>query len=252
MLRVSDVTKRYGTSEKGYVALSGIDLEIADGEFVCLLGASGCGKSTLLNILAGFENTTAGSVTLHGEPIRRAGQERVMFFQDAGSALFPWLTVEENVAFGLRTRHMPRREQQPIIATHLAMVNLTAHAAKFPSELSGGMRQRLQIARALVIDPEILLMDEPFAALDALTRRQMHHTLLDIWVKTKKTIVFVTHDIGEAIMMSDRIAVMSKGPRSKLREIIPVTLSRPRDQLASAFGNLYKKIESLIVHEVAE
>ncbi|MGA8954839.1 MAG: ABC transporter ATP-binding protein, partial [Pseudolabrys sp.] len=214
MLRVSNVRKVFESAHGTYIALDGVSLTISDGEFLCLLGPSGCGKSTLLNILAGFEPATAGTVTSDGALVTGAGRERVMFFQDAGSALLPWLTVEENVRFGLRVRKVPKTEWQPIIDKNLRMTGLDTHRAKFPSELSGGMRQRLQIARALAVEPEVLLMDEPFGALDALTRRHMHSVLLDIWQRTRKTIVFVTHDIAEAISLGDRIGVMSFGPQS--------------------------------------
>ena len=183
-MRVSNLRKTYDGAHQPYVALDGVDVEITDGEFFCLLGPSGCGKSTLLNILAGFEPATSGSVTSDGVAVTGAGRDRVMFFQDAGSALFPWLTVEENVRFGLRVRGVPRRGWTSIIDTYLRMVDLDPHRNKFPAQLSGGMRQRLQIARALAVEPDILLMDEPFGALDALTRRRMHSVLLAIWQRT--------------------------------------------------------------------
>src|SRR2546430_15275920 len=181
--------------------------------FFCLLGPSGCGKSTLLNILAGFEPVTGGSVTSDDVVVTSAGRDRVMFFQDAGSALFPWLSVEENVRFGLRVRKVPKREWGAIIDKYLQMVDLDRHRTKFPSQLSGGMRQRLQIARALAVEPEVLLMDEPFGALDALIRRRMHSVLLAIWERTGKTVIFVTHDIAEAILLGARIGMMSVRPR---------------------------------------
>ncbi|MGB7687329.1 MAG: ABC transporter ATP-binding protein, partial [Pseudolabrys sp.] len=224
MLRVSNVRKVFESAHGTYIALDGVSLTISDGEFLCLLGPSGCGKSTLLNILAGFEPATAGTVTSDGALVTGAGRERVMFFQDAGSALLPWLTVEENVRFGLRVRKVPKTEWQPIIDKNLRMTGLDTHRAKFPSELSGGMRQRLQIARALAVEPEVLLMDEPFGALDALTRRHMHSVLLDIWQRTRKTIVFVTHDIAEAISLGDRIGVMSFGPQSVITRLINIDL----------------------------
>src|SRR5712675_685666 len=220
LLRVSNVRKVFHSTRGTYTALDGASLTIEDGEFVCLLGPSGCGKSTLLNILAGFEPATSGSVTSKGSAVTGAGRDRVMFFQDAGSALFPWLTVEENVRFGLRVRKVPRREWETIIQTYLCMVDLDRHRTKFPSQLSGGMRQRLQIARALAVEPAVLLMDEPFAALDALTRRRMHAVLLEIWQRTRKTIVFVTHDIAEAITLGDRIGMMSIGPYSNITKLI--------------------------------
>jgi NitT/TauT family transport system ATP-binding protein len=170
-----------------------------------------------------------------------AGRDRVMFFQDAGSALFPWLSVEENVRFGLRVRKVPKGEWETIIQTYLRMVDLDRHRTKFPSQLSGGMRQRLQIARALAVEPEVLLMDEPFGALDALTRRRMHSVLLTIWQRTGKTVVFVTHDIAEAILLADRIAMMSVGPRSTIAKIITVDLPRPRDLTHPKVANCFTR-----------
>jgi NitT/TauT family transport system ATP-binding protein len=241
----------YGSSDGEYVALEGIDLDVGTGEFLCLLGPSGCGKSTLLNILAGFEPVSGGTVTVDGAAIRGAGRDRMMFFQDAGSALLPWLTVEENVRFALRVRRIPKDQWRSIIDRYLTMVGLDKHRSKFPSQLSGGMRQRLQIARALAVEPEVLLMDEPFAALDALTRRHMHGILLDIWQRMRKTVVFVTHDIAEAILLADRICMMSVGPRSIITKIIPVELPRPRDLTAAAAGALFREIEALLTPELA-
>lgn len=251
MLRVSNVRKVFESAHGTYTALDGVSLTISDGEFLCLLGPSGCGKSTLLNILAGFEPATAGTVTSDGALVTGAGRERVMFFQDAGSALLPWLTVEENVRFGLRVRKVPKTEWQPIIDKNLRMTGLDTHRAKFPSELSGGMRQRLQIARALAVEPEVLLMDEPFGALDALTRRHMHSVLLDIWQRTRKTIVFVTHDIAEAISLGDRIGVMSFGPQSVITRLIDIELPRPRDLTNPKVAQLFNEIEALLAPDLA-
>ena len=251
MLRVSNVRKVFESARGTYIALDGVSLTISDGEFLCLLGPSGCGKSTLLNILAGFEPATAGTVTSDGALVTGAGRERVMFFQDAGSALLPWLTVEENVRFGLRVRKVPKTEWQPIIDKNLRMTGLDTHRAKFPSELSGGMRQRLQIARALAVEPEVLLMDEPFGALDALTRRHMHSVLLDIWQRTRKTIVFVTHDIAEAISLGDRIGVMSFGPQSVITRLIDIDLPRPRDLTNPKVAQLFNEIEALLAPDLA-
>ncbi|MFZ0401870.1 MAG: ABC transporter ATP-binding protein [Pseudolabrys sp.] len=251
MLRVSNVRKVFESAHGPYIALDGVSLTISDGEFLCLLGPSGCGKSTLLNILAGFEPATAGTVTSDGALVTGAGRERVMFFQDAGSALLPWLTVEENVRFGLRVRKVPKTEWQPIIDKNLSMTGLDTHRAKFPSELSGGMRQRLQIARALAVEPEVLLMDEPFGALDALTRRHMHSVLLDIWQRTRKTIVFVTHDIAEAISLGDRIGVMSFGPQSVITRLIDIDLPRPRDLTNPKVAQLFNEIEALLAPDLA-
>lgn len=249
-MRLNNICKIFESARGTYVALDGVSLTINDGEFHCLLGPSGCGKSTLLNILAGFEPVTSGSVSFGDTPITRAGRERVMFFQDAGAALFPWLTVEENVRFGLRVRKVPNVDRQPIIEKNLKMVALDTHRTKFPSELSGGMRQRLQIARALAVDPDVLLMDEPFAALDALTRRHMHSVILDIWQHTGKTIVFVTHDISEAITLADRISIMSVGPRSGIMRLIDIDLPRPRDLTNPKVAQLFYEIESLLAPDL--
>ena len=250
-MRVANLRKTYDSAHQSYVALDGVDVEIVDGEFFCLLGPSGCGKSTLLNILAGFEPATSGSVTSDGTVVTGAGRDRVMFFQDAGSALFPWLNVEENVRFGLRVRKIPRREWGSIIDTYLRMVDLDRHRTKFPSQLSGGMRQRLQIARALAVEPEVLLMDEPFGALDALTRRRMHSVLLAIWQRTRKTVVFVTHDIAEAILLADRIGMMSVGPRSTITKVFDVDFLRPRDLTHPQVAQLFHEIEALLEPDVA-
>ena len=243
MLEVKRVRKVYGAHEDSYVALDGVDLLIGAGEFFSLLGASGCGKTTLLNILAGFETISSGEVTLNGEAIRGPDRKRMMFFQDANEALFPWLNVQENVEFGLRLSGTPEPERQAATSRFLDMVGLSDHRDKFPSQLSGGMRQRVQIARALVMDPEIVLMDEPFAALDALTRRKMHNELLRIWAETKKTVVLVTHDITEAITLSDRIAIMSVGPGSRIVETIEVDIPRPRAPGTERFGEIFRHIE---------
>jgi NitT/TauT family transport system ATP-binding protein len=240
------VRKSFGENADRYLALDGIDLEISQGEFVCLLGPSGCGKSTLLNILAGFERASEGRVDFEGAPVRGAGRDRVMFFQDAGAALLPWLSAEENVRFALRVRKVPKAEWPSTIDKVLTMVGLKEHSRKFPSQLSGGMRQRLQIARALAVEPKVLLMDEPFGALDALTRRRMHGFLLEIWQRTGKTIVFVTHDIAEAVTLADRICIMSVGPGSRITEVIPVPLARPRDLTDANAAAIFKHVERLL------
>ena len=241
-----NVRKVFGEGAERYLALDGIQLEVSQGELVCLLGPSGCGKSTLLNILAGFERASEGSVDFEGAPVRGAGRDRVMFFQDAGAALLPWLSVEENLRFALRVRKLPKSGWPAIIDKYLAMVGLQEHRRKFPSQLSGGMRQRLQIARALAVEPKVLLMDEPFGALDALTRRRMHGFLLEIWQRTGKTIVFVTHDIAEAVALADRICVMSVGPGSRITEVIPVPLARPRDPADPGAARIFKQVERLL------
>jgi NitT/TauT family transport system ATP-binding protein len=243
VLAVRNVGKVFGAQAQRYVALQDIQIEVSQGELVCLLGPSGCGKSTLLNILAGFEQPSEGTVEFEGVPVRGAGKDRVMFFQDAGAALLPWLSAEENVRFALRVRNVPKPEWRSTIDKYLGMVDLAEHRHKFPAQLSGGMRQRLQIARALAVEPKVLLMDEPFGALDALTRRRMHAFLLDIWQRTGTTIVFVTHDIGEAVTLADRICVMSVGPGSRITDTIEVGLPRPRDLADPKAGQLFKRVE---------
>jgi NitT/TauT family transport system ATP-binding protein len=250
LLEVSSVRKVFESSRGNYHALESVSLSIAEGEFICLLGPSGCGKSTLLNIIAGFVPVSGGQVTFEGRPVLRADRERVMLFQDANSALLPWLSVEENVRFALRVRKIPKPQWPQIVDKYLSMVSLDTHRAKFPSELSGGMRQRLQIARALAVEPKMLLMDEPFAALDAMTREHMHGALLDIWQRTRKTIVFVTHDIAESISLADRIAVMSTGPRSTISSLIALDLPRPRDLTDPVAGQAFKDIETLLTPDL--
>lgn len=250
MLEVRGVRKVYGEDPGGYVALEDISIDIRAGEFLCLLGPSGCGKSTLLNILAGFEKVSGGAVTFDGRVITGAGRDRMMFFQDAGSALLPWLTVEENVRFALRVRKIPKAQWDGIVTTYLTMVDLDAHRAKLPAHLSGGMRQRLQIARALAVEPRVLLMDEPFAALDAMTRRRMHAALIDIWRRTGQTVVFVTHDIAEAIALADRIAIMSVGPGSSFMRVMTIDARRPRDMSNPAHAALFGEIETLLAPEI--
>jgi NitT/TauT family transport system ATP-binding protein len=252
VLEVSNVRKSYGYAPRDYVALEGVNLAIREGEFFCLLGSSGCGKSTLLNVMAGFEPVSAGTVTFQGVPVRGADRDRLMLFQDANSALFPWLTVQENVRFGLKLRKVAKTEWDGIIDSTLSMVDLDRHREKFPSQLSGGMRQRLQIARGLAVNPAMLLMDEPFAALDALTRKRMHTVLLDIWHRTRKTIVFVTHDIAEAIALADRIGMMAIGPRSSVSRLIDVDLPRPRDLSDPRVSALYNQIEAELAPDAAK
>jgi NitT/TauT family transport system ATP-binding protein len=251
LLKVTDVQKVFDSARGSYVALARVNVEIRDGEFLCLLGPSGCGKSTLLNIMAGFEPVTAGRVDCDGKPVISAGRERVVAFQDAGAALFPWLTVEENIRFGLRVRKIPKTDWEDIVTKYLRMVDLDRHREKFPSELSGGMRQRLQIARALAVEPKILLMDEPFGALDAMTRCRMHSFLLEIWQRTGKTIIFVTHDIAESVTLADRVAMMSVGPGSVITKLIDIDIARPREVTNPRFTELFNEIEHLLEPDLA-
>ena len=245
MFTISNLCKIFG-DEQPYLALDGINLAVRSGEFLCLLGASGCGKSTLLNLLAGFEKPTSGELLYRGRPIGGPSKERVMFFQDAGAALLPWQTVQQNVEFGLRLQGLLHSERSQRAEECLRLVGLVEHRHKIPSEISGGMRQRLQIARALAVDPDVLLMDEPFGALDAITRRRMHDALLDIWQRTQRTIVFVTHDILEALMLADRIAVMSTGPGSRIARLASIDIERPRHPGNPRLGQHFEELEQYL------
>ncbi|CAN7373418.1 ABC transporter ATP-binding protein [Aminobacter ciceronei] len=211
---ISNVSKSFGN----YPILDRIDLEFNRGSFICVLGPSGSGKSTLLDLIAGFERPTSGAIRLGLEEIRSAGPDRVVVFQDVSNALFPWLTVRENVEFGIS--RLPRAERQQRVARVLEMVNLANHTNKFPSELSGGMKQRVQIARGLAMEPDMLLMDEPFGALDAITRKKLQTDLKSLWEETGKTIFFVTHDIEEALLLATEIVVLSTGPGARVKEWI--------------------------------
>jgi NitT/TauT family transport system ATP-binding protein len=203
--------------------LERVDFSVGQGELICIIGRSGCGKSTLLNILAGFTPPSAGQVLLKGRPVTRPGPERCVVFQE--DALFPWLTVAENVAFGL---HGPRKKIRAEVERILEMVGLNEFARYLPREISGGMKQRVAVARVLVLQPAVLLMDEPFAALDAQTREEMQNLLLTLWKKLGHTVLFVTHDVQEAVKLADRILIMEKNP-GRIREQIPVDLPRPRE-----------------------
>jgi len=204
--------------------LENVSADVAHGEFVCIVGPSGCGKSTLLNIVAGFLEATLGEALVEGEPVRGPDRRRIFVFQENG--VFPWLNVRENVGFGLRNRDHAERDQ--VIARYIDMVGLRGFESAYPRELSGGMRQRVEIARALAANPDIIYMDEPFGALDFLTRLKMRTDLVRIWQSEKKTILFVTHDIEEAIQLADRVLVMSNRPAT-IQEVIDVDLPRPRD-----------------------
>jgi NitT/TauT family transport system ATP-binding protein len=222
-----------------------LDLNVRAGEFVAIIGPSGCGKSTLLSLLAGYLMPTSGRVLFRTRPILGPGRERMMVFQQP--ALFPWLTTAENVAYGLKlkaNRGNGRNIKQTVDAM-LQLMQLDGFARHYPSDLSGGMRQRLEIARALAVDPQVLLMDEPLAALDALTRRRMQREVLQIWEKTRKTILFVTHDIDEAVVMADRIVVMAQRPTFVL-EIEEVTLPRPRLREDPEVGKIAQRLSALL------
>jgi NitT/TauT family transport system ATP-binding protein len=228
------------------VALDGLWLEIQPREFLTVLGPSGCGKSTLLNILAGFDKPDEGSALLDGRAIIQPGPDRGVVFQEY--ALFPWLTVRQNVEYGLREKGLSGGEAREIAHRYLAMVGLTGFDRKFPHELSGGMRQRVALIRVLAIDPEILLMDEPFAAVDAQTRIILQEELQRLWTQTMKTVVFITHSVDEAIYLSDRVVVMTARP-GKIKQIVPIDLQRPRDPTSDAFNAYRREITRLIEAE---
>jgi len=246
-----DVAKTYRSLQGvDYVAVERFSVGIEAGEFFCLLGPSGCGKTTVLKLLAGFETPTAGEVLMEGRPVRGASRDRGVVFQGDDS-LYGWLTAVENVEFGLRMRGIapaPRRERA---MQYLELVGLRGQERKHPAELSGGMKQRIQIARALVNEPKMLLMDEPFAALDAQTRALMQAELANIWRATRTTVLFITHDIDEAVTLGSRIGVMRAGPGSQVKGVIDVDLDGARSRTDDAFLGYYKKVYEMIRDEVA-
>lgn len=230
-LVVENLVKSYPAPDgKDTVVLNGIDLTIKENEFISVIGHSGCGKSTLLKIVAGLEKATSGLVTLEGKAIRKPGAERMMVFQQY--SLLPWLTVRENIRLAVDEvlKDATRPEKISIVNEHIAMVNLNAAADKYPDEISGGMKQRVGIARALATRPKMLLMDEPFGALDALTRGKLQRQVLDIWENQRQAVMMITHDVDEAIYMSDRIVLMTNGPEATIGEILDVPFDHPRDR----------------------
>jgi NitT/TauT family transport system ATP-binding protein len=243
---ISNVGKVFKTAERDVVALQDINLEIPQGQFVCLLGPSGCGKSTLLNAVAGFAPPTSGNIVADGQVVTAPGPERGMVFQEY--ALFPWMTVADNIGFGLEIKGMAKPEIAAVVDKLLKMLSLQDFRNRFPKDLSGGMRQRVAIARVLALDSPIMLMDEPFGALDALTRRNLQDELLRIWAELKKTIIFVTHSIEEAIYLADRIVVMTYRPGTVKRDII-VDLPRLRDPASAEFNALKRELGQLVMEE---
>jgi NitT/TauT family transport system ATP-binding protein len=231
-IRIADLSKVFAKGRSEVKALEHFDLEVADGEFACLLGPSGCGKTTVLRILAGLEDKTGGIVELRGKEISKAGSDRGMVFQEF--ALFPWRTVRKNIEFGLEVKGVDEGGRSKISSSLIELVGLKGFENAHPKELSGGMKQRVGIARALANEPAVLLMDEPFGSLDAQTRNLMQKELLRIWSATRKTILFVTHSVDEAVFLADRIVVMTARP-GKVREAIEVDLRRPRDRTSKEF-----------------
>ena len=224
-INVSNVTLRYGSGEKTVLALDGISLNVKPNEFAVIVGPSGCGKSSLLYLIAGLEDRTGGAITVGGAPVDGPGPDRGMVFQSY--TLFPWLTVAQNVAYGPRRRGFAEDERNRLVRHYLGEVGLAGFADHYPAQLSGGMKQRVAIARALANDPAVLLMDEPFGALDSQTRHSMQRLLLRVWDHSQKTVLFVTHDIEEAILLADRVFVMSGRP-GQIRKVLTVDFPRPR------------------------
>jgi NitT/TauT family transport system ATP-binding protein len=239
ILSLTDVGKIFDVNGRKIEALRGANLEVGKGEFVCLIGASGCGKSTLLRIVAGFENATAGEALMWGKPIAGPDPTRGMVFQDYG--LFPWLSVRANIGFGPASRGRARSEVKETVDRFINLVGLGKFADAYPHQLSGGMKQRVAIARVLANDAEVVLMDEPFGALDAMTRERLQDELLDLWQRTGLTVLFVTHSIEEAIFLSNRVIVMSPGP-GRIDEDISIDLPRPRDVSATDFNELRRAL----------
>jgi len=231
------------TFRNDVVALRNVDIDVHSGEFVCLLGPSGCGKSTLLYALAGLVKPSGGHVSLDGRSVTGPGPDRMLVFQDP--ALFPWLTVRQNLVFVLRGRHMPRPEAEVRAAAFIDRVGLHGFEGALPHELSGGMRMRVALARALAMDPSVLLMDEPFGALDAQTRASMHDLLQKIWVRDRKTVVFVTHNIREALVLGDRVVVMAGRPGRVLQDL-EVRLPHPRDPDDEALVEMSRQIRAML------
>jgi NitT/TauT family transport system ATP-binding protein len=249
-IEISHLSKVFKDAKRksDVVALDDINLEVAKNEFLCLLGPSGCGKSTLLNMIAGFEKPTSGTVTVEGQLITAPGSDRGVVFQQAN--LMPWLPIWENVAFHLLLRGGQKGERRAIAQRYIDMVGLTGFENHYPSELSGGMNQRVGIARALLMNPQVILMDEPFGALDEQTRMDMQNELVRIWQQHQGTIVFVTHGIDEALTLGTHVAVMSARP-GRIREIIPIDLSRPRDITSPQFNQTKRHILDLLRSERA-
>lgn len=229
--------------------LEGLSLTIPEGEFFVLVGPSGSGKSTLLKLVAGTAFPTTGKVSAVSGEIKGPDRKRGMVFQSVDGPLFDWLTVQENIGFGPKMAGATRDEQAEVAARFIDMVGLKGHEKKFPSELSGGMKQRVQIARTLAADPSVVLLDEPFAALDALTRRVLQREIARIWQETGRTFLYVTHDIREAVLLGQRIGVMSRGPRANIRNIYTIDMPYPRDDLDGRFADIVRSLEGDIERE---
>jgi NitT/TauT family transport system ATP-binding protein len=237
-IEARDITLTYQTPSGAVPAVHGVSFGIESSEFLCIVGPSGCGKSTLLNIMAGFLTPSAGEIRIGGTPVTGYGMDRGVVFQDFAQ-LFPWRTALGNVAFGLEMKGISKTEREAIALEQLRLVKLENFARAYPHHLSGGMQQRVAIARALAYNPAVLLMDEPFAALDALTRDEMQRLLAEVWRTTRKTVIYVTHNVAEAVYLADRVLVMTPHPGT-LKTEVPIRLSRPRDPLSVEFLDYQK------------
>lgn len=251
-VKIENVVKKYSTRKGEMIALNGVSLDIKENEFICVVGPSGCGKSTLLNIIAGLHEPTSGRVLVDGKPVEGPGPERGVVFQQY--ALFPWLTVLKNVEFGLKLKGVTGEQATAEAMKYLKMVQLEQFANSYPKELSGGMKQRVAIARAYAVNPEVLLMDEPFGALDAQTRTQLQSELLETWQTEKKTCFFITHDVDEAIILAQKVIIMSARP-GRIKEIVDINISYPRTQetkMGPEFLELKNYIWSQVYQEYLE
>ncbi|TFI52659.1 ATP-binding cassette domain-containing protein [Mastigocladus laminosus UU774] len=229
-LEIKDVSKVYPTKNGPFTVLDGVNLNVGEGEFICVIGHSGCGKSTLLNMVSGFNHPTDGQVLLEGKAITKPGPDRMVVFQNY--ALLPWRTAFENIYIAVNAVYpnKPEAEKSAIVREHLTMVGLGDAMDKKPPQMSGGMRQRVSIARALAIRPKVLILDEPFGALDAITKEELQEELLKIWNENRCTVLMITHDIDEALFLADKLVMMTNGPRAKIGEVMEIPFPRPRDR----------------------
>ena len=249
LLSLSNITRHFITKRHDTLALDNISLSVQEGEFVCVVGPSGCGKSTLLNIVAGLDHPTTGQAIFNGRQIAKPGRERVVVFQEP--ALYPWLNVRANVELGLKIAGRNRKERRELADRYLALVNLRKFEKAFIHELSGGMKQRAQLARALAVEPRMLLMDEPFAALDAQTRDVLQQELQEIAARLRTTVIFITHNVRESVMLADRVIVMTPAP-GRIKAEMPIDLPRPRGPDSHAVVDLAARVRALLEHDIYE
>ncbi len=250
-IKLCAAEKHYSSPQgEDVIALAPVNLEIAKGEFVCLVGPSGCGKTTLINLMAGFEKTTAGTVTIDGRPVKGTDPDHIMIFQDYG--LYPWRTVLGNVLFALEAKGLKKKEAVEKATEYIELVGLTKFTESFPHQLSGGMKQRVAIARALAVEPSVLFLDEPFGALDAFTRMYLQDELLRLWQEKRPTVVFVTHDLEEAVYLGGRVVLMAPGP-GRVQKVIDIRLPWPRERTGDSLGKYRRELfeEFHLVHQQA-